>query len=90
MRREISLSIGICDSYGRGDGIETLSVEMECSAIFMVAGLRKLEAGADLAVDGNLVKGTRKGEFEQGERTGELVERVKGAIRTRSESRSRP
>ena len=57
-----------------------LSVEMECSAIFTLAGLKALRAGAILAVDGNLVKGIKKGEFEPGERTGELDERVQRAI----------
>ena len=57
-----------------------LSVEMECSAIFTLAGLKGLRSGAILAVDGNLVKGIKKGEFEPGERTGELDERVQRAI----------
>ncbi|KPV65147.1 MAG: Purine nucleoside phosphorylase [Candidatus Bathyarchaeota archaeon BA1] len=57
-----------------------LSVEMECSTIFTLAGLKRLRAGAILAVDGNLIKGVRKGEFEPGEKTGELDERVQRAI----------
>jgi Uridine phosphorylase len=57
-----------------------LSVEMECSAIFTLTGLKGLRSGAILAVDGNLVKGIKKGEFEPGERTGELDERVQRAI----------
>jgi len=58
-----------------------LSVEMECSAIFTLAGLKRLKAGAILAVDGNVLKGIKKGEFEPGEKTGELDERVQEAIK---------
>jgi len=57
-----------------------LSVEMECSGIFTIANLRGLRAGAILAVDGNLVKGVKKGEFEPGEKTGELADKVRKAI----------
>ena len=57
-----------------------LSVEMECSGIFTIANLRGLKAGAILAVDGNLVKGVKKGEFEPGEKTGELANKVQKAI----------
>jgi uridine phosphorylase len=58
-----------------------LSVEMECSVIFTLAKLRKLRAGAILAVDSSPLKGVGKGEFEPGERTGELDERVQRAIK---------
>lgn len=58
-----------------------LSIEMECSAIFTLASLKKLKAGAILAVDGNILKGIKKGEFEPGEKTGELDERVQEAIK---------
>jgi uridine phosphorylase len=58
-----------------------LSVEMECSAIFTLAKLRKLRAGAILAVDSSPLKGVGKGEFEPGEKTGELDERVQEAIK---------
>ena len=58
-----------------------LSVEMESSVIFTIANLKKLKAGAILAVDGNPVLGIGKGEFEPGERTGELDQRVQDAIR---------
>jgi uridine phosphorylase len=57
-----------------------LSIEMECSAIFTLTGLKGLRSGAILAVDGNLIKGIKKGEFESGEKTGELDERVQRAI----------
>jgi len=57
-----------------------LSVEMECSALFVIAGLKRLRAGAILAVDGNLAKGIKKGEFEPGEERGELDSRVRRAI----------
>jgi len=57
-----------------------LSVEMECSAIFTLAGMKGLRSGAILAVDGNIMKGIKKAEFEPGEKTGELDERVQKAI----------
>ena len=57
-----------------------LSVEMETSVIFTIATLKKLKAGSILAVDGNPVLGVGKGEFELGEKTGELDDRVKKAI----------
>ena len=57
-----------------------LSIEMECSTIFALTGLKGLRSGAIMAVDGNLVEGIKKGEFELGERTGELDERVQKAI----------
>jgi len=65
------------DFWGRAS---VLSVEMECSAIFTIARLKGLRAGAILAVDGNLAKGTKKCEFEPGEKAGELDERVHRAI----------
>jgi uridine phosphorylase len=58
-----------------------LSVEMESSAIFTIANLKKLKAGTILAVDGNPLLGIGKGEFEPGERTGELDQRVQNAIK---------
>jgi uridine phosphorylase len=57
-----------------------LSVEMECSTIFTLAGMKRLKAGAILAVDGNLTKGIKKSEFEPGQKVGELDERVQKAI----------
>lgn len=57
-----------------------LSIEMECSTIFALTGLKGLRSGAILAVDGNLVKEIKKGEFETGERTGELDKRVQKTI----------
>lgn len=57
-----------------------LSIEMECSAVFTLAGLKGLRSGAILAVDCNIAKGIRKGEFEPGEKTGELDERVQRAV----------
>lgn len=58
-----------------------LSVEMETSVIYTIAALKKLKAGSILAVDGNPLLGIGKGEFEPGEKTGELCENVKKAIR---------
>lgn len=57
-----------------------LSVEMECSAIFTITGSKRLQSGAILAVDCNIAKGIKKGEFEPGEKTGELDDRVQRAI----------
>lgn len=57
-----------------------LSIEMEASTIFTLASLRGKRAGAIMVVDGNIVRGTGKGEFEPGERSGELDERVQRAI----------
>lgn len=68
---------GQVEAWGRAN---VLSAEMECSIIFILASLKGLRAGAILAVDGNLAKGVKKGEFEPGERTGELDERVQRAI----------
>jgi len=68
---------GSYDIWGKA---RALSVEMECSAIFTIAGLKGLKAGAILAVDGNLARGIKKGEFEPGEKSGELDERVQDAI----------
>jgi uridine phosphorylase len=59
-----------------------LSVEMESSTIFTLANIKKLKAGSILAVDGNPLKGLGKGEFEPGEKTGELDEYVQKAINT--------
>ena len=58
-----------------------LSVEMESSVIFVIANLKRLRAGTILAVDGNPLLGIGKGEFEPGERTGELDQRVQDAIK---------
>ncbi len=58
-----------------------LAVEMESSVVFTIAALKKLKAGSILAVDGNPLQGVGKGEFEPGEHTGELDEKVKAAIR---------
>jgi len=57
-----------------------LSIEMECSAIFTLANSKGLRSGAILAVDCNIKKGIKKGEFEPGEKTGELDDRVQRAI----------
>lgn len=71
---------GNAESTKRFSETNVLSVEMECSAIFTLTGLKRLRSGAILAVDGNLITGIKKGEFEPGERTGELDERVQRAI----------
>ena len=89
MKKEVHPGIVLTSDAYYGENTEAirrfgetnvLSIEMECSAIFTLAGLKGLRSGAILAVDSNLVKGIRKGEFEPGERTGELDERVQGAI----------
>ena len=72
--------------YGKKDSLKqwskfgVLSVEMETSVIYTIAALRKLKAGTILAVDGNPLLGLGKGEFEPGDKTGELDDRVVGAI----------
>jgi uridine phosphorylase len=57
-----------------------LSVEMEASVIFTLTNLKHLSGGAILAVDSNLVTGIKKGEFDAGEKTGELDPCVQEAI----------
>ncbi|RLI40167.1 nucleoside phosphorylase [Candidatus Bathyarchaeota archaeon] len=57
-----------------------LSVDCESAPIFIIASLRGLKAGSIMAVDGNLIKGTKKGEIEVGEERGEFDQRVKRAI----------
>lgn len=58
-----------------------LSVDCESAPIFVVSSLRGLRAGSIMAVDGNLVKGTKKGEFMVGEEAGEHDPRVREAIK---------
>jgi uridine phosphorylase len=57
-----------------------LSVEMESSTLFTLASIKRIKAGTILAVDGNLAKNIKKGEFEPDEKTGELDYRVQRAI----------
>jgi len=57
-----------------------LSVEMESSTLFTLASIKRIRAGTILAVDGNLMKNIKKGEFDEGEKTGELDDRVQRAI----------
>lgn len=71
---------GDTDNLKRWSRFNVLSVEMECSAIFTLAKLKGLRAGAILAVDSNPLTGTGKGEFEPSEKTGEQYERVQQAI----------
>jgi uridine phosphorylase len=72
---------GDIENLKRWSKVNVLAVEMECSVIFTLAMLKKLKAGAILAVDGNPILGVGKQEFEPGEETGELDERVKNAIK---------
>ena len=72
---------GDIENLKRWNMHNVLCVEMECSVIFTLARLKKLRAGAILAVDGNPLIGAGKGEFEPGERTGELDDRVQDAIK---------
>lgn len=71
-----------CDAFYRS--VEplgaALAVEMESAAIFIVAETRGLKAASILAVDSNLPRGISKGEFEPGERKGELFPAVQKAI----------
>jgi len=71
---------GEIDDLRRWSRFNILSVEMECSALFTLAGLRKLEAGAVLAVDSKPLMGLKKGEFEPGQKTGELNDSVQQSI----------
>ena len=57
-----------------------LSIEMEASIIFTLASLRGVRSGAIMVVDGNLAKGSGKGEFEPGEKKGEFDDRVQHSI----------
>ena len=57
-----------------------LSIEMESSTLFTLASIKRVKAGTILAVDGNLAKNIKKGEFDAGEKTGELDYRVQKAI----------
>lgn len=57
-----------------------LSVEMEASVIFTLTNLKRLGGGAILVVDSNLLTGIKKGEFDSGEKTGELDPCVQEAI----------
>jgi uridine phosphorylase len=72
---------GDTENLKRWSRLNVLAVEMECSVIFTLATLKKLTAGAILAVDGNPILGVGKGEFEPGEKTGEHDESVKKAIK---------
>ena len=72
---------GNLENLNRWSKFGVLSVEMETSVIYTVAALKRLKAGSILAVDGNPLLGFGKGEFEPGEKTGELDERVKASIR---------
>jgi hypothetical protein len=58
---------------------------MESSVIFIIASLKKLKAGTILAVDGNPLLGVGKGEFEHGQRTGELDRTVQNAIKNEAQ-----
>jgi uridine phosphorylase len=71
---------GDTDTLKRWSMSNVLSVEMECSSIFTIATLRRLRAGAIMAVDSSPLTGTKKGEFEPGEKVGELNERVQEAV----------
>jgi uridine phosphorylase len=63
-----------------------LAVEMEASVVFTLARLRGLEAGAILAVDGNLVAGEQKGETEEDELPEEAKEGVEREVRVALEA----
>jgi uridine phosphorylase len=57
-----------------------LSIEMESATLFTLASIKQVKAGAICAVDGNLAKNIKKGEFEGDAKTGELDYRVQRAI----------
>ena len=71
---------GNLDNLVQWSKIGVLSVEMETSVIYTIVAMKKLKAGAILAVDGNPLLGSGKGEFEPGEKKGEMDAIVKKAI----------
>jgi uridine phosphorylase len=71
---------GNLDNLVQWSKIGVLSVEMETSVIYSIVAMKKLKAGAILAVDGNPLLGSGKGEFEPGEKKGEMDTIVKKAI----------
>ena len=72
---------GDIDNLRRWSSLNVLAVEMECSVIFTLAMIRRLTAGAILAIDGNPLLGVGKGEFEPDERIGEMDDQVQDAIK---------
>ena len=73
--------------YGGNDEVlrkfgeaNVLSIEMEASLMFTLASMRGVRAGAICTVDGNIFKGSGKGEFEPGEKSGELADKVQQSI----------
>jgi uridine phosphorylase len=70
-------NLDFVNSYRKAN---VLSVEMEASVIFTLTNIKKLRGGAILVVDSNLVAGIKKGEFNSGEKTGELDVRVQNSI----------
>lgn len=57
------------------------SVEMECSAIFVLSHLRGLPSGGILVASDNLVLGVRKGEMTEGQQPVEHSEKVVKGIK---------
>jgi uridine phosphorylase len=57
-----------------------LAIEMESSLMFTLASVRGTRAGSICTVDGNIFKGSGKGEFEPGVRSGERADRVQRSI----------
>jgi len=57
-----------------------LCIEMEAAAVFSLARRRGMRAGAICTVDGNLVKGTQKGETEEDELPEKAKNNVERAI----------
>ncbi len=47
--------------------LRVISVEMECSGLFVLSSIKGLASGAIMVVDGNLLYGKKKGELKQGE-----------------------
>jgi uridine phosphorylase len=76
---------GDLDNLKRWSGLNVLAVEMECSVVFTLAMVRRLKAGAVLAIDGNPLIGVGKGEFEPGEKSGEMDERVQNSIKAETQ-----
>ena len=73
--------------YGGNDEVlrrfgeaNVLAIEMESSLMFTLANMRGVRAGSICTVDGNIFKGTGKGEFEADEKSGELADKVQHSI----------
>lgn len=70
------------DLVKRMSQMKVKSVEMECSAIFVLCQLRGLHGGGILVASDNLVLGVRKGEMTEGQQPVEHSEKVVKGIKS--------